>query len=244
PRPASDTASTGSSVLAAWIASVDSGAIGILKPIASPSPNDTPDLTPVKEPGPVATAILASRTPFAMCGNCMAIGVSRESNWSSSTRARPGSTSPMADRTDDVSMTRIIIRGPDQAAVAAQVLDRNVESPVDVEPLSPLDHHRQARRGDGVGGPDDHELRLLTAGERVLDRRAGHAVHPLGLQLAAHPGHGGELLHLAHEPVRDVPAAQPELVQAPALIDPRHESKRPALAQGDGRLAERPRHGD
>ena len=96
--------------------------------------------------GPVATAILASRTPLAMCGNCMAIGVSRESNWSSSTRTRPGSTSPMADRTDDVSMTRIIIRAPDQAAVAAQVLDRNVESPVDVEPLSPLDHHRPVLR--------------------------------------------------------------------------------------------------
>src|SRR5690349_1583540 len=108
------------------------------RPMARPTANETPTRSPVKEPGPVTTATLVmslSRTTW------------RRVDCSSPVRAvtRVSLRSPfnvaIAAVADDVSMTKIM-SGPDQAAVAAEVLELDHRRAVDLEALAPLDHHR------------------------------------------------------------------------------------------------------
>src|SRR5260370_40509062 len=65
-----------------------------------------------------------------------------------------------------------------------------------------------------LGGAGAHELGLFAACQGVLDGGAGRARHVLGPEHTADSRHRTELLHLAHEAVRHVAAAQPELAEA------------------------------
>ena len=80
--------------------------------MATPTPNDTPTLKPVKEPGPVATAILV-RARFEVIARKRA-GRSkvRPDSWvSCATTVPSGRISASAERADDVSMAKINAEG-------------------------------------------------------------------------------------------------------------------------------------
>src|SRR5438309_1516631 len=151
---------------------------------------------------------------------------------------------------DEVSMTKITDR-PDQAAVAAKVLDLDQRGAVHLDPVPPLDHDRarvplgedayraEPRLGDEMLRTDANQLRLLPARQRVLERGAGHSRNVIDAKHASDTCHGSELLHLSHETVGYVPAAQGELIQAPAFVDERNEPECPPLAQRNRSRAER-----
>src|SRR5689334_21833293 len=106
--------------------------------MARPSANETPTRRPVNEPGPVTTATLVTSWSRAM---------RRRLDCSSPVRAetKVSFRSPfnvaIAAVADDVSMTKIMF-GPDQAAVAAEMLQLDHGGIVDLEAVAPLDHHR------------------------------------------------------------------------------------------------------
>src|SRR5229473_1594508 len=137
---------TGVSLRAAWSSRVRSGTMGIRSPMASPSPNDTPTRRPVNDPGPVATATLVSLWGAISARiRSMSSGLLAGSN--SSCRTAP-ETSRIASAlvADDVSTTKITV-DPDEATVAAEVLDgdhRGVRADCPIHPIypvAPLDDH-------------------------------------------------------------------------------------------------------
>src|SRR5262245_57408700 len=147
---------TGSSLRAACTSRVGRGTMGTCRPIARPNPNETPTRSPVKEPGPVATATLVTGWERTSC-----LSSSRSRRGMASSRVESTSSVATIVRLgDELSMTKIMLR-PDQAAVAAKVLDLDVRRAVDDDALPPLDDH-----GSLVGELVDAELRQLGA---VLD---------------------------------------------------------------------------
>src|SRR5579864_9576908 len=106
--------------------------------------------------------------------------------------------SATADTADEVSMTKIML-GPDQAAVAAQVLDLDRRSVLDFEAISPLDHDG-ALLGQLVQSQvgqlfwifnsvevDVSHLHATRIDAHQLKRRAGHpGRRPCALRHAAH----------------------------------------------------------
>src|SRR5205814_4021782 len=114
------TAIAGTSLRAAWRSRLGRGMIGIRRPIARPSPNDTPIRSPVNDPGPVATATAVSRLPLIILSSVDVIVRWSREVVNELTRA-PFSPNTVAHalRVDDVSTTKITAR-PDQAAVAAE----------------------------------------------------------------------------------------------------------------------------
>src|SRR5712692_1507576 len=107
-----------------------------------------------------------------------------------------------------------------------------------------LAHRLQARLLEECLGADADELGLLAAGQRIFQRSPRRPRHVLGPDHAADSRHGGEFLHLADEAVRDVAAAQAELVEAAAFLELGHEAEGSALAQRDGGGPERSSHRD
>src|SRR5437667_5378274 len=99
--------------------------------------------------------------------------------------------------------------------------------------------HVQAGFGDRTLRARADQLRLLATCERLLERRAGGAWNLVGVQLAADARHGRELLHLPHQAVRDVAAAQAQVVEPAAFIDQGNKPVRQMLAQSSRRAAER-----
>src|SRR4029077_6373992 len=182
PRPGSAIAVTWSSLRAACRASVGRGTIRMRRPMARPTAKQNPTPSPVNEPGPVTTATLVTFSARAIW---------RRVACSSPVRAatRVSLRSPFRVATaavaDDVSMTKIM-RGPDQAAVAAEVLELDHGRAVDLEALAPLDHHRAAIRqliepevaelGAVLDPVQVHVGQLKAAGidAHQLEGRAGH----------------------------------------------------------------------
>src|SRR6266851_823317 len=138
-----------------------------------------------------------------------------------------------------VTSGKVVVSGalqPDRGAAGVDDLDLAV--------VGERPNRLQACSLQQLGGAGAHELSLLAAGEGVLDRGARRARHVLGPEHAADSRHRAELLHLAHEAVRHVAAAQPELVEAAPLIDERHEPVSAAFAQRDGGRSKRTGDGD
>src|SRR5438445_13832312 len=92
----------------------------------------------------------------------------------------------------------------------------------------------QARLPEKLGRSGAHELGLLAAGQCILGRGSRRARHVLAPQHGAHARHRSEFLHLADEPVRDVAAAKPKLVEAATLLNAGDEPVRAAFAQRYG----------
>src|SRR5258707_14388032 len=110
--------------------------MGMRSPIATPRPKDTPLRKPVKDPGPVATAtlvILFRRTVWRSC----AMKAGSRDGMNSSDQV-PSSIVATAATADDVSMTKITVH-PDQAAIAAEVLDLDQGRAWHLQAVTPLD---------------------------------------------------------------------------------------------------------
>src|SRR5207244_5133530 len=133
------TAIAGTSLRAAWRSRLGRGMIGIRRPIARPSPNDTPTLSPVNDPGPVATATAVSRLPLIipLSSEMIACWLRDAVSWRTAPPSSPHSAA-RALMVAEVSMTKITFR-PDQAAVAAEVIDLDQRGCVDGKALAPLD---------------------------------------------------------------------------------------------------------
>src|SRR5579864_94482 len=145
--------------------------MGMRRPIARPSANETPTRSPVNEPGPVTTATLVTSSSRAM---------RRRIDCSSPERAltKVSFRSPfnvaIAALADDVSMTKIML-GPDQAAVTAEVLDLDHGRAVDLEAVTPLHHHRSA-----VGQLVEPEIAELEAVLHAIEVDMGQ-LHAAGI---------------------------------------------------------------
>src|SRR5579859_5320144 len=105
------------------------------------------------------------------------------------------------------SSSKVVIAARAQLKVSAVGADRADRSLLGHDPDRP-----EAGPDQLLLGTDAHELCLLAAGERILDRRSRRPGDLMGLDHTAATGHRGELLHLPDEPVRNVPAAQSSLV--------------------------------
>src|SRR5258708_13633196 len=121
-----------------------------------------------------------------------------------------------------VTSGKVVVSGalqPDRGAAGVDDLDLAVagERP----------NRLQACPLQQLGGAGAHELGLFAACQGVLDGGAGRARHVLGPEHTADSRHRTELLHLAHEAVRHLAAAPPQLVEAAA---PLHEGDAPASA--------------
>src|ERR1700730_9946278 len=96
--------------------------MGMRKPIAKPRPNETPTRSPVKDPGPVATATLVIVLSWAIRRSSEMSVESRAGMNLSDDPADSAATKAIAAMLDEVSMTKITLH-PDPAAIAAKVLD-------------------------------------------------------------------------------------------------------------------------
>src|SRR5690348_3020617 len=118
---------------------VGSGTIGTRRPMARPSPNETPTRSPVKDPGPLATATLVTGRARTSSLSCSRSRRGEVNSWTSA----PSMVATVATAGDDVSMIKIMF-SPDQAAVPAEVLDVDQRGAVDLQPVAPLDDDRAA----------------------------------------------------------------------------------------------------
>src|SRR5258706_9706098 len=69
----------------------------------------------------------------------------------------------------------------------------------------------EPRATNDVLGPHAHELHLLPAGQRVLERCSRSDGHVAGAEVASAARHLGELFHLPRKTIRNIAAAQAEL---------------------------------
>src|SRR5207247_1539119 len=108
----------------------------------------------------------------------------------------------------------------------------------------PREHadHGEAGLPDQVFGTDAHELHLLPARQRVLERCAVGHRDVVSAEVASAARHLRELLHLSNKTVRNIAAAESQLVEALAFLEQRLESQRLSLSECERRAAERPRH--
>src|SRR6266849_11085082 len=140
------TAVAGTSLRAACRSRLGSGIIGMRRPIARPSPNDTPTRSPVKDPGPVATATAVSVLPSIILSSCevMACWLRLPYLVTMVTCSVPPpfsrNSAAHALLVAEVSMTKIT-RRPYQPAVAAEVFELDESGIVDCQTLTPLDDH-------------------------------------------------------------------------------------------------------
>src|SRR6266851_818780 len=99
----------------------------------------------------------------------------------------------------------------------------------DVDEPSPANH---------VLRPHAHELHLLPARQRVLDRRSRRDRDIAGAEVASAARHLRELFHLPSKTVRNIAAAQAELVEALAFVEQRLQSEGPSLSESERGTAE------
>src|SRR6266851_2469159 len=140
------TAVAGTSLRAAWRSRLGSGMIGIRRPMARPSPKLTPTLSPVNDPGPVATATAVSVLPSIIVWSCVvsacwprfAYLVTMPTISTPPRSSRSSAAHPLV--VAEVSMTKIT-RCPDQPAVATKVFELDERGVLGGKTLTPFDDH-------------------------------------------------------------------------------------------------------
>src|SRR5713101_3979479 len=115
--------------------------------------------------------------------------------------------------------------------------------------LGAFEIHRALPREHADGGepgaandlirPHAHELYLLPARERVLDRCSRCDRDVAGAEVASAARHLRELFHLPNKTVRNIAAAQAELVEALAFVEQRLQSEGSSLSESERGAAER-----
>src|SRR5216683_1775062 len=100
----------------------------------------------------------------------------------------------------------------------------------DVDEPSPANH---------VLRPHAYELHLLPARQRVLERCSRCDRDVAGAEVASAARHHRELFHLPSKTVRNIAAAQAELVEALAFVEERLQSEGSSLSESERGTAER-----
>src|SRR5713101_4899992 len=154
----------------------------------------------------------------------------------SSTRSPAFKREPVSSPSASVSAAEAVVTSR-KVVVATP---RNL-STCEINRALPREHADGGEPGaaNDVLRPHAHELRLLSARERVIEGRSRRDRDIAGAEVASTARHLRELFHLPNKTVRNIAAAQAELVEALAFVEQRLQSEGSSLSESERGAAER-----